>query len=185
MFCFTPSQQSRLERRQQPPPYQYILQISHSDGRVHTTTAAFAHNPGPALSVTAASGDNGNMDIDNVNDDGSDLDEDEPIFIDDDDDNPPGGYAITPPAQPGAVLSLTGQHPHVVATVRRAFVLMERELIFRAAFPDALDRSRVVNQALQNAARDLGHQGLAERIRTDETFSRALAPLVCVCCSSI
>ncbi|KAI0746221.1 hypothetical protein C8Q80DRAFT_1121117 [Daedaleopsis nitida] len=105
------------------------------------------------------------------------VDEEHKYDYSDDEDNPAGGYAITPPTQPGGVLSLTAQHPHIVGTVRRSFTLMERELLFVNAFPDAVGRFRFVAKAMQTAAGDLGHLGLKQCLCTDEDFLRALIPL--------
>ncbi|KAI0702729.1 hypothetical protein C8Q76DRAFT_632476, partial [Earliella scabrosa] len=74
---------------------------------------------------------------------------------------------------------LNAQHPHIQATLRRAFDFIELHLVFNNAFPDTLVRSQFVKTAIVESAQHLGFTGLVERLNgdTDGVFMRALAPL--------
>ncbi|KAI0762222.1 hypothetical protein C8Q74DRAFT_1450516 [Fomes fomentarius] len=89
----------------------------------------------------------------------------------------PASYAIVPAAQPGGVLSLNAQHPHIRDMVRGSFISLEADLSFVNAFPDGLGRNHTIARALQEMAMTLGYTGLLSRLQTDDAFLRALSAL--------
>lgn len=99
---------------------------------------------------------------------------------------PPAAYSIVQPTTAGSVLSLNAQHPHIRSTLRKAFDMIELDLLLSDGFPDALGCSRSISTAILESAQLLGFSGLFEHLNTDYgTLMRALSPLVSpiLCCS--
>ncbi|KAI0334244.1 hypothetical protein GY45DRAFT_1270510 [Cubamyces sp. BRFM 1775] len=61
--------------------------------------------------------------------------------------------------------------------LRSSFPRIEAELMFNEAFPDSINRTKAVTQAMIQSAATLGHAALEERLRKDNLFTRLLTAI--------
>lgn len=84
-------------------------------------------------------------------------------------------------APTGRNISLKQQPKQLQGIIKRAMEQAEGDILFVNAFPSGADQDSYICDLLKRFADEDKNKVLASRIKTDPSFSSALAPLVSIC----